>query len=142
MIDKELISIFKLAHGSYNSMVFLGFIVQAALGLRIRSGRRRGNPNPGIIRGHRTFGPVLAVLGVVGGLSGLIMIYLDKGRFIEYPLHFFGGLTVVALIGSVFIASRAIKGQAPGPRTVHFMLGVLLLTAYAVQAFFGLGILL
>jgi hypothetical protein len=142
MTKEELISIFKLAHGSYNSLVYIGFLVQAALGLRIRLTRRAGTPRNSTIRRHRTFGPVLAALGILGGLSGPIITYLDKGRVIEYLLHFTGGLTVVTIIIAVFLASRAIKGREPGPRTVHMGLGILLLMAYGVQAVFGLGILL
>jgi hypothetical protein len=142
MVSKDVISILKLLHGSYNLLIFSGFIFQATMGLRIRNARIGGTPNPRIIKRHRKLGPVLAVLGILGGLSGPIITYLDKGKLIGFVLHFTGGMTVLILIVSVFTASRAIKGKERRPRTVHLSLGVLLLLAYVVQVILGLGIFL
>jgi len=142
MVSKDVISILKLLHGSYNSLIFLSFLVQASIGFRIMRARQSGTSNPGTIKRHRKLGPILAVLGILGGLSGPVITYLDKGKLIEYRLHFTGGLIVIILISSVFVASRAIKGPDKGPRLIHLSLGILLLMAYFVQAVLGLGILL
>lgn len=142
MLGEDIISILKLSHGSYNSLVFLGFLVQATFGLRMRAARRRGNPKAGLVKFHRKFGPVLTVFGILGGLSGLVITYLDKGRILEYPFHLIGGMTVIVLIGSAFTASRAIKGKQEGPRKVHLTIGVLLLMAYLVQVMLGLSLFL
>jgi hypothetical protein len=142
MIDEETIALLRLLHGMFNSLVLAGFIVQAMMGLNIRRGRKSSIQNPDIIRFHRKLGPVLSLFGLSGFFAGLILVYLDKGKIMEFPLHFLGGIAVVLLISATFLASRTIRGQEATPRSRHAVLGALLLITYVIQAFLGLGVLL
>jgi hypothetical protein len=85
---------------------------------------------------------VFALWGVLGYVAGIIVVVLDKGRVLEYPLHLLTGSSVVLCIGGVFVLSRKIKMADPSFRVPHFALGLCLLLLYVVQTFLGLGILL
>lgn len=87
-------------------------------------------------------GPVLVVLGIVGFLAGVALVYVDEGRIIKYPLHFFAGLVVSVLIVCTFAASRSISARSAEGRVRHFVLGIALLGCYVVQITLGLDVLL
>jgi hypothetical protein len=53
---------FKLAHGTFNSLVMLLFIRQGWLGLQIRKNRLSGTPLVPAIKRHRRTGPIAAAL--------------------------------------------------------------------------------
>ena len=95
-----------------------------------------------VVRRHRKTGPVFAIWGSLGFAAGIIMVLLDKGRVLEYPLHFIMGLAIVLTICGAVLVSRRIKGPDPKFRNIHFGLGLLLLVLYVFQVLLGLGILL
>jgi len=138
-MSKELILYLKLLHGGVNSLVILLFVYQGILGLRIRWSEK--NPVH-IIRRHRKTGPVIAVLGPLGFIAGMTVVFLDTGRILKYPYHFILGLLIVSLILTTYIISKKIKGPEPYWRNRHFALGILIICLYFVQAFLGLGVLL
>ncbi|RJR17620.1 MAG: DUF4079 family protein [Nitrospiraceae bacterium] len=138
-MSRELITYLKLFHGAFNSLVILLFFYQGILGVRIRKAK---NKPVHIIRRHRKTGPVIAVLGTLGFLAGIVVIFLDTGRILKYPPHFLLGLIIVLLIATTFTISRKIKGPDPYWRNRHYALGVLIILLYFVQAFLGLGVLL
>lgn len=143
LIDRQLLSNLRLVHGVYNATVMLLFLYQGWLGLRIRRARMAGAPPPfPVIKRHRRTGPVLAILGGLGFLIGLTLVLLDTGNVLEYPPHFFIGLTIVVLLIVTYKVSREIKGPDSPYRTPHFILGVTILCLYFVNVIFGIGALL
>ena len=141
MLAKQVIAGLRLVHGTYNLLIFLLFWYQAFLGFTIRKARKAGGSNQKAVRRHRKTGPVLAVLAIAGYAGGAVLGYLDNGRVLKYPLHFFTGSTIVMLIILSVIVSRSITYGREEKRNLHLSLGVLLLWCYAFQAFLGLGIL-
>ncbi|MDO8723070.1 MAG: DUF4079 family protein [Syntrophales bacterium] len=143
MSDKQFLLYLKLAHGMFNSSMMLLFLYQGWLGLAIRRARKTGAPVPlAAARRHRKTGPVLVMLGIMGFVAGVILILLDKGRALEYPLHFLNGLTIALLLSATYLVSRRIKGPDSPFRDPHFGLGLLLVSLYIIQLALGLGILL
>lgn len=142
MITEQALAYLRYVHGGFNLAMVLLFFYQGSLGLRIRRGRLADSPAPRAAGRHRRLGPVIAPLGVLGFLAGLALVFLDKGRVFEYPLHFLGGLSVAALVTAAFLLSRGIKGPGTPGRAAHFRTGAVLLLVYPVQAALGLGILL
>lgn len=143
MIDKEFIAYFKIVHGFFNLCMMALFCYQGWMGYLIRQARTAGAPAPlDAVRRHRKAGPVFALWGVMGFFAGVTMIMLDKGRVLEYPLHFLMGSLIAAVIGSVYLVSRRISGPEPHYRNIHFVLGMCLLALYVIQVLLGLGILL
>ena len=142
ILSEETVEYLKLFHGSYNFIVFLLFVYQATLGWKIREARCAGNPMPVMaVKRHRRQGPVVAALGAAGYLIGLTVIYLDEGRIFKYPLHFANGSLIASLIITTYLITREIKaGEAL--RTPHFLMGVVILCLYVIQALLGIGILL
>ncbi|MBI5213704.1 MAG: DUF4079 domain-containing protein [Nitrospirae bacterium] len=141
MIDKQTIAYFKLLHGAYNTVMMLLFMYQGFLGLKIRRQRIQGRQNFSIVKRHRKLGPVLALAGLSGFIAGMIVIYLDKGRIMEYPLHFLTGLSIAISIAATFLISRRIKGPDSPWRTPHLIIGIFILCLYIIQATLGIGIL-
>lgn len=140
---RHLIPYLALGHGLFNLLVFGIFIRQAWLGLAIRKARRTGTPPPmDAVRSHRRIGPVAALLGCAGFGAGIVLVFLDKGRLVEYPLHLLVGGVIVLTLGGLYALSRRIKEADSPYRTPHACLGLLLLSLYGVQCFLGLGILL
>jgi hypothetical protein len=134
-----IIAYVKYAHGLYNGIVILLFVCQGWLGLRIRRGRIDGNPPEVMyVRRHRKFGPALAVLGIFGFLGGVGAVSLAEGRIFEHPLHFLTGLTICALIITTVVVSRKIRGRETGIRTVHYLIGMIILSLYCIQAYLGI----
>ena len=138
-MNKEFIAYLKLIHGAYNTIVILLFVYQGILGLRIR---KSGNRPVHIIKKHRKIGPVIAVLGIAGFMAGMTLVFLDAGRIFKYPLHFITGLLIASLIISTYLISRKIKGPDTYWRNRHYVIGLLIICLYFVQAFLGLGVLM
>jgi heme A synthase len=130
-------------HGMFNVAVFILLISQGWLGLRIRRARRMQAPPPiPSIRRHRKNGPLFTVLGFIGFLIGLGLVLVStKGRLILFPAHFFTGLTIVILLAATYILTKKIKRPDSPFRTPHFLLGVLILAVYIIQAYLGIEIL-
>jgi hypothetical protein len=142
MIDKQAIAYLKYAHGSFNTLMFLLFLYQGSLGLKIRSQRLTGGPlSVEAVRRHRKAGPVLAPLGVMGFLAGLGLVYLDHKHALEYPIHFLVGAAIALSIISTFFVSRKIRGPGSAWRRPHLALGVLILFLYSVQLLLGASML-
>ena len=143
LIDRQLLSNLRLAHGAFNTVVMLLFFYHAQLGFGIRRARLSRTPLPlPAIKRHRKMGPVLAVLSGLGFLAGLTLVLLSTGEVLEHPPHFFVGLLLVALIMTTYKVSRDIKGPDSPYRTPHFILGIAILALYLVQVFLGIGVLL
>ena len=142
MIDRQLLSDLRLLHGIYNSGMMLLFLYQGWLGFRIRrAGRERALLPVPVIRRHRQAGPILALMGGAGFFAGLTLVLLDTGNILEYPLHFFTGLSIVVLLIATYKISRDIKGPESPFRTPHFLLGVAILCLYVANVVFGIGVL-
>lgn len=142
MIDKQVIAYLKLLHGAYNTSIMLLFVRQGLLGLKIRRNRIQGRQDFNIVKRHRKLGPVLALMGIAGFIAGIIVIYLDKGRILEYPLHFLTGMSIALSITATFFISRKIRGVDSTWRTPHLIMGIFILCLYLIQATLGIGILL
>ena len=140
---RQLVPYLALGHGLFNLLVFGLFIRQGWLGRIIRKARLNEAPRPvAAIRKHRQTGPLAAMLGGMGFLAGITLVLFDKGRLVEYPLHFANGGIIVLALCALYALSRRITGADSPYRTPHAGLGILLLILYLAQAFLGLGILL
>ena len=143
MVRGDYLDYLKILHGSFNAVVGLLFLHQGSLGLRIRKERRAGGQRDAtVIKRHRSRGPVYAVLGVAGYLAGAVLVYIDKGRLLEYPSHLITGSGIALLIMATFFVSRKIRGPESYWRTLHLAIGILILFLYLLQAYIGLNILL
>jgi len=143
MVDKEFIEYFKAAHGFFNLSMLALFCFQGWMGYLIRQARTSGLPVPlDAVRRHRKAGPVFALWGVLGFVAGLALVLLDKGRVLEYPLHFTTGALIAAVLVSLYAVARRIQGADPHIRNIHFGLGMGLLALYVVQVLLGLAIVL
>jgi hypothetical protein len=140
---KQLIPWFALGHAVYNAALMALLFRHGWIGWSIRTSRLTGAPVPlESVRRHRMRGPVLTLFGGAGFFIGLGIVLLDKGRPAEYPLHFAGGLALLALLISARLTSNRIKGPEPRPRNVHAAIGAAVLVFYVMQSILGLGILL
>jgi hypothetical protein len=136
------IDIAKVAHGSFNTLLALVFLYQARMGLTIRRGRKRGEPRLIAVRRHRRLGPFLVVLGLAGFCLGLILVSIDKGQVLEYPLHLAVGSLIVLFLLGQYTVSRKIKGLESPWRTPHLAIGVGLICLYVLQIVIGIGVLM
>jgi hypothetical protein len=137
-----MIEYLRIGHGLFNAFVAVLFFYQGWLGITIRRAKRSQASIPlGAVRRHRKAGPVLALLGGLGFLVGLILAIIDTGKILFYPLHLFIGLTIVVFLISTFLIARRIKRLNSPYRTPHFILGICILLLYVFQSFLGLGIL-
>ncbi len=142
MIDQTWMDALRVGHGSYNAAVYLGLLYQGWLGLAIRKRRKAGADRmPHVLR-HRANGPVLVVLGILGYLAGCALAWIDRGRIFLFPGHAGTGLMIALCLVLTFGISRRIKGRESPWRTPHFILGIVILGLYLVQALLGLDILL
>jgi hypothetical protein len=141
LIDKHLLHYLRPVHGAYNAIMMLFFLYQGWIGLRVRRARIAKEPLPfPMIKRHRRMGPVLVILGGLGFLDGLTLVLLDSGNVLEFPPHFFTGLTIFGLLIATYKISRDIKGTDPLYRTRHFALGVALICLYLVNVVIGIGV--
>lgn len=141
MIDKVLADYLKIFHGSYNAIMALFFIHLGSLGWRIRKERKVGGKRDfQVIKKHRTRGPVYALLGILGYVAGVVLVYLDKGNLLEYPRHLTVGAFLVLLILTNYTIAKRIKGATSSWRTPHFMIGLFIILFYLIQIFVGLDI--
>jgi len=141
MIDKGLIADLKPVHGALNLLVMSLFWYQAFIGLKIRAARKSGGLNPKAVKRHRKAGSVLVLLAVAGYTGGAILGYLDNGRLLKYPLHFLNGTIIIAAVAATFIVSRRMTLRDERRRNIHLMLGLFILSLYALQVILGLSIL-
>ncbi len=136
------IDIGKVVHGSFNALLALVFFYQASMGLRIRRGRKRGEPQFPVMKRHRRLGPFLVALGIFGYCAGLILVLIDKGRVVEYPLHLIVGSVIVLFLLGQYAVSRKIKGPESLWRTPHLAIGASIILLYVVQIVLGIGVLM
>ena len=136
------IDISKLAHGSFNTLLALVFLYQAWMGLSIRRGRKKGEPQVKAVRRHRRLGPFLVVMGLLGYCLGLILVSIDKGQVLEYPLHLAVGSLIVLFLLGQYAVSRKIKGLESSWRTPHLAIGVGIICLYVLQIVIGVGVLM
>ena len=142
MILNEYLDVLKILHGSYNTVVMFLFFYQGLIGLKIRRERIQGKTRDfSLIKKHRKAGPIFAILGILGFFIGLVLVLIDKGHLLQYPLHFVIGLLLVSLIAVVYFISRKIKGLESPLRAPHFVMGLILIVIYIVQIFIGLDVL-
>ena len=143
LISRELIAMFKLAHGLFNLSLLLLFIYHARNGLLIRRARTAKTSLPlQAIKKHRRMGPLLAMLGAAGFSAGLILVMLDTGNIFTYPLHLLVGLAILLLLFFTYRVSKAIAGPSAPARDLHYRLGLVILALYLVNVVLGIGALL
>lgn len=143
MISKEAIAYLKLTHGIYNTVIAALFIYQGWLGLKIRKERNAGNMQPlKTIKRHRGNGPPLVILSAMGFCAGAILVYIDKGDILKYPVHLINGIFIALSINITFLISTKIKGNSSTWRSRHLLLGLFIICLYLLQVFFGLDILI
>jgi len=142
LIDRSIIPYTRYAHCLYNILIFLLFLYQGRLGIKIRKERINGSPTTvGIVSRHRQLGPIISFIGVTGFISGLIVVFIDNGIFYVFRLHFITGLLVAILIMITYTVSRKIKVRDALRRTTHFISGIILIFLYFIQTLLGIGIL-
>ena len=143
MVPREWLDLLRIGHGAYNAIVALALVYQGWLGLRIRRERKAaGARDLDVVRKHRSRGPVLVLLGILGYGAGAILIFLDKGHIFEYPIHNIAGMGIVMLLGVTYFIAREIRGPESPWRVRHTIVGAGILCLYLVQLFLGLSILL
>jgi len=142
-MDKQfLLTILKPAHGLFNLAVAGLFLYQAWKGILIRRARFAGSPIPfPAVKLHRKLGPIAAMMAAAGYVAGLLLVYYDKRAIFVHPMHLAVGTFLVTALVAAVIMSRKIKATTPEIRTLHFRLGIVVLTLYLVEAVLGLGIL-
>jgi len=140
-MSEFLIDASEVAHGLFNAAVALLFFYQAWMGLKIRIGRKKGEPQFVAMRRHRKLGPFLVITGIIGYCAGLILVYIDKGRVLEYPLHLAVGSLIVLFLFVQYAMSKKIMGPESSWRTPHFTVGLAILCLYVLQAIIGLAVL-
>lgn len=94
-----------------------------------------------LIKKHRTAGPVLALFGLFGFISGIVMVLVHFGTLFKYPPHLAVGTALALCIVATYSISRRIRVRLPEGRTLHFALGLGTLILYVVQVFIGIGLL-
>lgn len=141
MINDEVMTNLRIAHGSYNIFVMMLFFYQGFLGLRIRIERKKGNQYVRAIRKHRKSGPVLVGMGIAGFFAGLTVVYIDHGNILKFPYHLIAGSILMASILIQLFISRKINPSAIGLRDKHFMVGIIIICLYLIQALLGVNLL-
>ena len=141
MIDKQILEYLKLGHGTFNAMVCSFFIYQGLLGYRIRKARIAHMSVGSGQKRHRKNGPVLVVLGIAGFFAGMLVVFLDYGHLLKYPLHFINGAAIAIALAGLLLVSRKIRATDTQWRSVHFTLGIVTLLLYFSQLLLGLDIL-
>ena len=132
-----------LGHGIFNFTVAMLFFYQGWLGFAIWKARSNRAPLHRVaVRRHRKAGPILAMLGMIGFCAGAFIVLIDKGKLVEYPLHFLMGLVIVLCVGTTYCLSRRISPVNSAARTLHRAIGIMILCFYPIQLLLGLGIFL
>ena len=143
MIPDGVVSILQVAHVLANSALFFALAYQGLLGWRIRNRRVKGALQDfGVVKRHRTLGPILATLLPIGYLAGLSTTYIGRALWVRYPGHFAVGTALLVVMGSAALVSKKIRGPLSPWRAPHFALGLLLLCGFLAQIFLGLNIFL
>jgi len=142
MIDKQILAYLRLVHGTFNTFVFVLIVYQGFLGYSIRKARLTGIPAGDITRRHRKNGPFLAVTGIAGFITGAVLVYLDYGHLMKYPLHFINGASISMALSGMFLISKRISAADTKWRTAHYRLGIITIVLYVIQLFLGLVIFL
>jgi len=139
----DLIPYLKYLHGLYNGFVAMLFFYQGWFGLMIRKERITVRPpTASIIKRHRKIGPIFTLMGIAGFFTGVIIVYLHEGRIFEHSIHIIIGLAIAVMIITTFFISKKIKVRESAFRTPHFIIGILIVCLYFIQAFIGIRILL
>ncbi|MEW6520891.1 MAG: DUF4079 family protein [Thermodesulfobacteriota bacterium] len=142
-VIRQMMPWLALGHGIFNVLVMVCFWYQGWLGHVVRRHRLAGEAPPlQTVRRHRRLGPWLVVSAAAGFLAGVLLVLLDRGRVIVYPLHFSLGLTLILVQGAAWAASRRIRARDAAGRGRHRLLGILILCLYPLQVLAGLGVLL
>ncbi len=139
---QELVPVLQLVHAAFNGALLLAFLVQGALGWRIRRRRLSGPPDFAAVKKHRRRGPVLVALAFAGYAAGLLTSLLHRGTLLVAPGHLAGGTLLLACCAAAAVLGRRIRGPQSPARTPHFAAGLATLAAFIVQVFLGLNVLL
>jgi hypothetical protein len=151
MSFREFLILSRYAHGLAALLLVAAFCYHGALGLSIRSHRKRGSMPVEAVKRHRKWGPVLMVLLFLVYAGGLTIVYLggiekgdcSPGVLLKHPLHLANGTVLSLVLLMAFRVSKRIKGREPSAwRTRHTALGFIILALLALQALFGLAIIL
>jgi hypothetical protein len=142
MMDTQVLEYLGLGHGAFNAIVFFFILYQGLLGYRIRKARLAHVSAADNQKRHRRNGPVLVVLGIAGFLAGMVVVYLDHGHILKFPLHFTNGAAIALSLAGLFLISMKIKGADSAWRRAHLTLGIVTVCLYLSQLLLGLGILL
>lgn len=143
IVLREWLDVFRYFHGAYNAIIFVAFLYQGWIGWNIRSERLTGGHRNRLLASrHRKNGPILVLLAPLGYVAGATLAYMDKGHIFEFPFHDLTGLCIVFLIVLTFLISRQIRGPQTPWRTIHFVVGLIILSLYVIQALLGMNILL
>lgn len=143
MLSDSVVAVLQLGHAAFNGVLFLAFVHQGRMGLRIRRQRAAGGPQDfSVVKRHRRLGPIIAALVPLGYLAGLGTTYLSRGEWVRHPGHLTNGTILLGAVVAAFLASRRIRGAQSPWRNVHAALGVLLACVFLVQIVLGLNILL
>jgi hypothetical protein len=142
LIDRQLLSALRLAHGIFNVIVVGLFLYQARLGMKIRRERRAARPLPfPVIKRHRRIGPGLAAMAAAGYFFGIVLVLLSTGGIFEHPSHLIVGSLIVLLLAASVMLSRRIKGPDSPYRAPHFATGIVLVILFLFQVLLGIGAL-
>lgn len=141
-VNMLFIDLAKVAHGAFNTLLTFVFVYQAWTGLAIRRGRKSGHPRPTVVKRHRKLGPLLVVMSAAGYCFGLVLVRMDRGHVLEYPLHFAVGSLIVLVVLAQFAVSKKIKGRGLSIRALHLFIGISIIGLYTLQIAIGVGVLL
>jgi len=137
----SLIEVFSVVHPFFNILMVFLFLYQAWMGFKIRRGRKRGQSQFNSIRRHRKLGPFLILAGLAGYCSGLVLVFINSGQLLVYPLHLAVGSLIALFLVIQYIVTRKIRGVESSWRTPHLAAGILMLCLYALQIITGLALL-
>jgi hypothetical protein len=143
IVLREWLDFIRYLHGSYNAIIFFALLYQGWIGWTIRRERLSGgNRNMSFVGRHRKTGPVLTLLAILGYFAGVALVFIDKGHIFEFLFHAVTGLCIVCFITITVLISRQIKGTQSPWRNPHSVVGLIILSLYAIQILLGLNILL
>lgn len=142
MIDKTLIDLLKMMHGTFNICVAFAFFYQASVGFKIRGQRLSdGKADISLIKKHRKLGPFLAALGPFGFFAGVFIVLIQYGQIMIFTSHFVVGLALSIFIVATYLISRMLKSRDSAWRTLHLIIGLVIMALYGVQIFLGITII-